>query len=318
MSLTSHLRNSSSPVYQFFTSNFPNASRIVRALNTDIRKATTLDTPGLAPWEYGLIGTAFDYRVRYFFSITLYREFVAYRGAVRLGFEEFGRTTIAVEGKKSHYLLNTSVQTFFDSLDSEINRLKPQTRTLSDDEDFRLAQYCLVLALFEQISRARLQECMNSPLVQAFMARKLRSVDDFLALCPDTWINDMQQLTKLFADTAGNRLSLPAILNPTFEGSSHVGGADADLILANTLIDIKTKKNPNTATYYLYQLLGYVLLDYTDQYGIDSVGFCFARQGIWHTWDLPQYIMELGNMRSHNLAKLRSEFHSIAVSLAPL
>jgi len=317
MSLTSHLRNSSSPVSQFLASNFSNTSRLVRALNTDIRKATALDTPGLAPWEYGLIGTAFDYRVRYFFSITPYREFVAYHGAAHLGCQDFGQLTIIAGGKKPHYVLNASVQTFFDSLDSEINRLKPQIRHLSDSDDLRLAQYCLVLALFEQVFRAGLQRCMNSPLVQAFVAGKLHNVSDFLALCPNTWINDMEQLTKLFVNTAGDRLSLPAILNPTFEGSPHVGGADADLILANTLIDIKTKKGPNTAAYDLYQLLGYVLLDYTDRYRIDSVGFYFARQGIWHTWDLPQYIMELGNMRSYNLAKLRSEFHSIAVSLDP-
>lgn len=51
------------------------------------------------------------------------------------------------------------------------------------------------------------------------------------------------------------------ILNPTFGfASGIVGGADADIYIDNTLIDIKTTKNPDFSKSHLYQLLGYVLL----------------------------------------------------------
>lgn len=316
MSLTTHLRDSTSPFYQFFASNFPYAPRLARRINADLRAATTLDTPGLTPWEYSLIGTALDYRVRYFFAVTPYHDFVAYHGAAQLGFHDFGQPVIIAKGTQRGYPLNPSVQTFFDSLDVETSRFQPRTSHLSDTDELRLARYCLVLALFEQLSRSGLRRCMNSPLVQAFMAGNLHNADDFLALCPATWVQDMQQLTQRFAIAAGERLSLPAILNPTFfEGNPHVGGGDADLILANTLIDIKTKKYPDTAAYDLYQLLGYVLLDYGNRYRIASVGFYFARQGIWSAWDLDHYLEDLGNVAPRSLPQLRSEFHAITTHL---
>ncbi|ADN36792.1 hypothetical protein Mpet_2044 [Methanolacinia petrolearia DSM 11571] len=51
------------------------------------------------------------------------------------------------------------------------------------------------------------------------------------------------------------------ILNPTFGLASYlIRGADADLYIDNTLIDIKTTKNPDFSKSHFYQLLGYVLL----------------------------------------------------------
>jgi len=51
------------------------------------------------------------------------------------------------------------------------------------------------------------------------------------------------------------------ILNPTFGLASNlVFGADADLYIDNTLIDIKTTKKPDFSKSHLYQLLGYTLL----------------------------------------------------------
>jgi hypothetical protein len=50
-------------------------------------------------------------------------------------------------------------------------------------------------------------------------------------------------------------------LNPTFGlASILVGGADADLCIDNTLIDIKTTKNPKFTPQFFNQLMGYVIL----------------------------------------------------------
>lgn len=49
-----------------------------------------------------------------------------------------------------------------------------------------------------------------------------------------------------------------AALNPTFgEASALVGGADADFIVDNTLVDIKTTKYPELTSVMLHQLVGY-------------------------------------------------------------
>jgi len=50
-------------------------------------------------------------------------------------------------------------------------------------------------------------------------------------------------------------------LNPTFGLASNlVGGADADLFIDNTLIDIKTTKDPKFTRLFFNQIMGYVIL----------------------------------------------------------
>lgn len=57
------------------------------------------------------------------------------------------------------------------------------------------------------------------------------------------------------------------LLNPTFGAASGlVGGADADLLLDDCLIDIKTTKNPRLDIRDFFQLIGYYLL-----HGLDGI-----------------------------------------------
>ena len=57
------------------------------------------------------------------------------------------------------------------------------------------------------------------------------------------------------------------LLNPTFGAASGlVGGADADLLLDDCLIDIKTTKNPHLDNRDFLQLIGYYLL-----HGFDGI-----------------------------------------------
>jgi hypothetical protein len=74
---------------------------------------------------------------------------------------------------------------------------------------------------------------------------------------------DVEELIDLLAVVPWDELVHDKILllNPTFgESSSLVGGADADLIAGNTLIDLKTTKKDRIEVVYLDQLLGYFLL----------------------------------------------------------
>jgi hypothetical protein len=78
------------------------------------------------------------------------------------------------------------------------------------------------------------------------------------------------------------RTGISAIVpGPCFAGSADVGGADADLIVGDFLLEIKTNGRPaNTATQSLRQLLGYLLL----AYGIRSVGIYYTRHGQLIQW----------------------------------
>lgn len=91
------------------------------------------------------------------------------------------------------------------------------------------------------------------------------------------------------------------LLNPTFGMGSHlVGGGDADLILDDLLIDIKTTNDAKLTPKYLRQLVGYTLL--ANRYGIDDdpnagskirrVGIYFSRVGRLLQMDLDSIIRE--------------------------
>src|SRR5690606_2971587 len=89
--------------------------------------------------------------------------------------------------------------------------------------------------------------------------------------------------------------------NPTFgEGSMLVGGADADLIIDNTLIDIKATKHLKLERAHLNQVLGYYILsliggvnDNPNDRPIENIGLYFARHG--ELWILP--VQKFGDKR---------------------
>ena len=90
-------------------------------------------------------------------------------------------------------------------------------------------------------------------------------------------------------------------------GSHDVGGADADLVVDSCLIDIKASVNPQIKAEYLYQLAGYLLLDYDDALHINSMAIYLARQGILFAWPVADFLQKLTG-EDVSLAKLRQEF----------
>ncbi|MBI3965791.1 MAG: hypothetical protein HY329_09165 [Chloroflexi bacterium] len=136
-----------------------------------------------------------------------------------------------------------------------------------DDED-RLARYCFVLALFEELYRSGNPVWWRAPWSAM---REKGVVRAWLELASPNAVDDLRQLSWLFCDRQADWHEKTVVLNPTFAGSTHVGGADADLIVDGCLIDIKTTVQPRREVpIALYQLLGYTLLDYDDRYGING------------------------------------------------
>ena len=84
---------------------------------------------------------------------------------------------------------------------------------------------------------------------------------------------------------------LHCLLNPTFgKASLLVGGADADIYLDNTLIDIKTTKYLEFNREQYNQLVGYYLLTKISGHvgtlkspSVKRVGIYFSRYGVLHT-----------------------------------
>ena len=87
-------------------------------------------------------------------------------------------------------------------------------------------------------------------------------------------------------------------LNPTFSLESIIPrAADADFLKDETLIDIKTTKNPKLTKSYITQLLGYVTLNEIGNVGgqspkptINKIAIYFARHASLHVMDLSEVI----------------------------
>ncbi len=249
MSLTKMLSKRELPLRQFFESRLPNCAYMQKEWKSCGKPVIIPE--GQVNW--GFVGAAFDYRVRYLFTITPPDRFNAARGSIQL--------------PDNHFLF----QEFATDLTNFLSLNDPRGRALSPATERQLASYCYVLAIYESLFRARVQ---SSPLFNLPIGA---TVADLLALAPTADIDDLYNLINAAAHTLENLFSKPIIANPTFTGSIDVGGADADLIIENCLLEIKTTKNTSLDKEMVYQLLGYVLLDYDDEYRIGEIGFYLSR-----------------------------------------
>ena len=356
MSLTSHLKTKGSPVRDFLTTEFPNTTIFLRDARTQVRQAETIRPTDAVPRSS--MGTALDYRLRYYFDATPFESLAAYKGAVKLSEEHnrvpfdarlsyvvradyidlFDRATgdlaasyyielNAVSGgshERQSYILNEVVpkileeiasrQTtpygdispaharFFTGLDNLLQSINPAKVRLTAKDENELNRYCVVLAELEEAFRSG--------------RRRLTFPDDtydwapsqLLELVEAHWLDDLRELSWLFYDRCSHLLSAPVTLNPTFAGGRHVGEADADLIVDGTLLEVKATVKDQIQADYVWQLLGYVLLDYGDEHKIRSIGIYMARQGLLFQWDLLEAISVLSGTDSPDLENLRDRF----------
>ncbi|MFJ2581165.1 hypothetical protein [Kitasatospora aureofaciens] len=175
------------------------------------------------------------------------------------------------------------------------------------DEDF-LTRLCWVMAQFEPFYR--------TPRAVKYAAEMLSDPDTYrsprtmLDWVPEWAVTDTRkQVLRAQVALAGLRQATPSSKVVTgfgFEGARDVGGADADLLCDGLLLDVKAVADPRHRIQRadLLQLLGYALLDYGDDYGIERVGFYFSRTGDLVHWEIPELLDLMGCKES--LAALRA------------
>ena len=99
-------------------------------------------------------------------------------------------------------------------------------------------------------------------------------------------------------------------IGPVFAGSEIMKG-DADLIAGGLLTELKTTiKKPSLAVTDLWQVLGYVFMDYIDEFGITDVALFSARYGYLAQWNLDVLLSALAG-RPVTAAELRAEFRTL-------
>ena len=202
-------------------------------------------------------------------------------------------------------LLNPPYGDFFRSLSEATHRLKPVGRRLTASEEDELCLNCITLGLLETAYRTGEQD-------NIITTADPKNLSSLFSIVKQNWIEDLRNLSWRFYDRYSRLLEFPAVLNPEFVYSHMVQGADADLIVNGMLIDIKTTIRPRLEEDWIWQLLGYVLLDRFDQHEIRHVGLYMARQGILIWWELDEMIGLSG--KSQSVEELRERFFEDALN----
>ncbi len=136
-------------------------------------------------------------------------------------------------------------------------------------------------------------------LAQVDNIYRARRISDNLVIFDQMDVKDLRNLISL-ANQKELKPNNVCILNPNFgQASLMVGGADADLIIDDMLIDIKTTKNLKMNREYYDQLIGYYTLyriggvnNTTMNVDIKKLGVCFSRYGYLHLYNIEDIIDE--------------------------
>lgn len=240
--------------------------------------------------SYMLIGKAFDYLLRFQLEKSFKKKVFGRQWVAETALKYFNdRDNGAIETKGGYFeklkddeilklfegkrerdkIRNEKVKIRFNECRDIYNQFI--SSKLTDDTD--LIKSTLFLARLDDVVRA-------GPMMKEYIDFHPENELD---------VNDLRQLIEN-CDLKSFQPKKKVILNPTFgDGSKLVGGADADLIIDDTLIDIKVTKELKLTRPHYNQLLGYYLLfliggiDNHADIKIKNVGLFFARHNVLWT-----------------------------------
>lgn len=159
----------------------------------------------------------------------------------------------------------------------------------------------------------------RAPFVPGLVQSNDFSVDTMMNQADGSAIAELVKLKELLEERLIPKLTGPLSLGPTFDlsrrGPAQRIAGEADLIAGGLLIDVKTTLAPKNGAGLrpdvlkadnLYQLLGYALLDYSNQYNIQRVGIYSARYGTLTEWPLER-VTSLMSGREFDFLAARQE-----------
>lgn len=293
MSLSSQIKDSKSSVRRFFSEHLPNTSSVVRECNANQFTGTeTIKPAASGGWHPSTVGTAFHYRTIYYSTPPPMKELTAWTNAL---------VYYAWDTTGDPLVIPAEVWNFFGDLKNFLEQTRPAGKRLECWQEMLLVRYCSALALFETYKRSA------DSLLKKIQRQHTPTTDELLSIVEDPVVEDLCTLSMAFGDHFGEALKR-AKFGPTFSGGKDVGGARGDFVLDGCLIDIKLRTKPILSNVMLYQLLGYALLDHSDEHEIREVGIYFARQKKLVRWLLDDLISTLGGGRTLPLDELRKRF----------
>ena len=154
---------------------------------------------------------------------------------------------------------------------------------------------------------------MRGPL-ERFQGHRA-SADELLGLASPAAVGQLAAFREVFASTLLPQLAhWPGrwVLGPGFTGSALIK-ADADLIAAGLLLDLKTDSKLSLGVTTMFQVIGYALLDFDDAYRLTEAGIFSARYAYLATWDIGMLFDELAGHHV-SLPFIRQEFRELLLA----
>lgn len=281
MSLTGNISKKDSKTRQWFDRRLDstNARKVVQGINSQLSSIVPSKIENSNPL---MAGSAFDYGFRWMLGPL--QKAVALDGAI-VAERRFGWSN----AKK---LVHAIIQ------------LGDQASAYSTTR----ARCCEVLYLFERFFR----DGMEPPELLPFKNQPVTTqiIKDLCLSMPNETTRDVANLLGTIPQVWGKDLEKPFVLNPTFSGSPFVGGADADWIMGDTIFECKCTVKPLEKK-HLLQAVGYILLDFNDDYGFNNLGWYFPRQQLRVVCPIPQLFQDL--FGTNKIGEVRNDFRQSLV-----
>ncbi|MFB7364692.1 hypothetical protein [Streptomyces hydrogenans] len=311
MSLTDGLRSPHSPLRRFLDRELSAGPGLLRQ-NYRAQHRTDhvlLPPPGVGT-EAGNVGTAIDQRLRLAFTAAAPVDDAALAGIEltgRFGGHGEGLRMRAV-GNELAARLTEAVQ--YLALD---NRDLPLDRAQDEEED--LARMLIATAWYQVLARTSIGFAFT-PLARAAMEDPdTFTLTRLLELPHPDMVDDVVDQLHKAAHSPLQHLRIQARPEDCHGGPTFAGAritADADLAVDGLLLDFKSTRHPlkEMSQRTAWQLTGYLLLDATDTYRIDTVGLYLTRTGVLTSWPVEDFLDLLGACR-RDLTELRAVFREL-------
>jgi len=309
VSLTSELENPESRFSVFMDQELPGIGSFVAQIAPGLPAILARTERGhnqANSWQ--MIGTAIDYRLRLAFAADAVARSSAFAAGMMCARTHAGREDDP-DGEAYRQIadLGNDMLLRLESMtraNDPSDRNRPLVMGSTVEED--LCRLCYMAAWYDALGRTGdLRDGRTGVL--SFIAVYSSVLDDMLDSVPHAAVANMLELLRYAARSELGELrakARAAVPGPCFAGSVDVNGADADLIVDDLLLEIKTHRNPaNHLRESLRQLLGYMLLDYDDSHRIRRVGLYYTRHAHLSRWDAGNLIRALG--AESGLAELR-------------
>ena len=230
--------------------------------------------------RYSLIGTAFDYLLRFYLK-RLNPDAVTKRWVAEL----------SISHPLSPLLTDVVVDADTGAISFTETDLTREAQWIIEQAKGVYSNYLASGEVSDEVIESTLLLAQLDPIFRAGF------IDENIGTVHKEDVADLRNLISIVNPEVFRAQEL-CLLNPTFgEGSKLVGGADADLAIDDTIIDVKTTKKLELQRKYFDQLIGYYVLHEIAGVGelrpkpeITKVAIYFSRYAYLYVLDLHEII----------------------------